>query len=639
MINAKSLAGVYVHTGILNNKKENKGITLIALVITIIVLLILAGISIQAITNTQLFEKSKIAKEEDKKAQIKEYLNLKLVGEQTSSYDKEKTVIIENTRKEVKEEELKKYGKDIEIKNIEKNNEEVYFYVIIDNEAYKVSLKGAEYIGKRNTNNIELAKGDIEFIYNPTDWTNGKVKVEIKANKNIDGYSLEYKTKDNNTWTKYIKELEVDKNQDIYARLSGVLGQTVVATGTIANIDRLKPKEFTPKVTVTTNSITIEATTTDQEKTSDDECSGIAGYRFSKDNGVNWTDWQTSGNYTFNGLTHQTNYQIKIQVKDNAQNIITVDTNGKTETLKYTVVFNGNGATSGNTQSQVFIYGTTENLNQNGFIRNGYVFKGWSTSQTGEKVYSDKENISVTNNMTLYAVWEQIKISLNTQSAEILAGNTYQLTATVNPYEARNTALTWASSDNSTATVNEYGLVTGKSCGITTITVTNGTYTATATIRVNEYLQYYGDLKNSKTGGFSIYRNGTNSTYDEQGTSNGLYATVNVQGYTAAYVSNNKVDLSKVSTLVFGYGMSENYVGLTLYLKTGVTNNKNADDDFIIADGLYKKMTETYKEERGEINVWVGNVSSAYLKVYMWRGYEHHDFSFFNTNYYILAKP
>ena len=38
-------------------KPENKGITLIALVITIIILLILATISIQSLTNTGLFQK------------------------------------------------------------------------------------------------------------------------------------------------------------------------------------------------------------------------------------------------------------------------------------------------------------------------------------------------------------------------------------------------------------------------------------------------------------------------------------------------------------------------------------------------------------------------------------------------------
>ena len=49
--------------------KELKGITLIALVITIVILLILAGISISAITNQGLFEKAKEAKEKTEVAQ------------------------------------------------------------------------------------------------------------------------------------------------------------------------------------------------------------------------------------------------------------------------------------------------------------------------------------------------------------------------------------------------------------------------------------------------------------------------------------------------------------------------------------------------------------------------------------------
>lgn len=50
----------------------NKGITLVALVITIIILLILAGISITAITQTGLFEKAKQAKNAMENAETKE---------------------------------------------------------------------------------------------------------------------------------------------------------------------------------------------------------------------------------------------------------------------------------------------------------------------------------------------------------------------------------------------------------------------------------------------------------------------------------------------------------------------------------------------------------------------------------------
>ena len=56
--------------------KEEKGITLVVLVITIIVLLILAGVSIQAINNTGLFANAKKAKEKSIEAQLKEEISL-----------------------------------------------------------------------------------------------------------------------------------------------------------------------------------------------------------------------------------------------------------------------------------------------------------------------------------------------------------------------------------------------------------------------------------------------------------------------------------------------------------------------------------------------------------------------------------
>ena len=52
--------------------KTNKGITLVALVITIIILLILAGISIQALTQTNLFNQAKCAKNATENSQKEE---------------------------------------------------------------------------------------------------------------------------------------------------------------------------------------------------------------------------------------------------------------------------------------------------------------------------------------------------------------------------------------------------------------------------------------------------------------------------------------------------------------------------------------------------------------------------------------
>lgn len=67
--------------------KTNKGITLVSLVITIILLLILAGVTIATLGGENgLFSNAKKAKEETEKAEAQEILNLKISSAYTKSY-------------------------------------------------------------------------------------------------------------------------------------------------------------------------------------------------------------------------------------------------------------------------------------------------------------------------------------------------------------------------------------------------------------------------------------------------------------------------------------------------------------------------------------------------------------------------
>ena len=74
--------------------KENKGITLIALVITIIVLLILAGVSIATLTgNNGILTQTQKAKEEYNQATIKEKIQSEALGsidQETGKFNEEK---------------------------------------------------------------------------------------------------------------------------------------------------------------------------------------------------------------------------------------------------------------------------------------------------------------------------------------------------------------------------------------------------------------------------------------------------------------------------------------------------------------------------------------------------------------------
>ncbi len=73
----------------LERSKKSKGITLIALVVTIIVLLILAGISISMLTaNNGIMSKTATSKEETRGATVKEYVDLWKLDKTVANYAK-----------------------------------------------------------------------------------------------------------------------------------------------------------------------------------------------------------------------------------------------------------------------------------------------------------------------------------------------------------------------------------------------------------------------------------------------------------------------------------------------------------------------------------------------------------------------
>lgn len=78
-------------------------------------------------------------------------------------------------------------------------------------------------------------------------------------------------------------------------------------------------------------------------------------------------------------------------------------------------------------------------------------------------------------------------VTLNKNNTTIYTGRTETLTATIQPADATNKAVTWTSDNTGVATINN-GVVTGVSVGTATITVktTDGGFTATCIVKVEE---------------------------------------------------------------------------------------------------------------------------------------------------------
>ena len=117
--------------------------------------------------------------------------------------------------------------------------------------------------------------------------------------------------------------------------------------------------------------------------------------------------------YSFNGWNSSKSGSGKSITNDtivSSKNNQTIYAQWKANT--YTVKYNGNGNTSGNTANSSHTYDVSKRLTANGFYRTGYTFNGWNTSSNGygTNYYNQQSVINLTakNGATfnLYAKWQ-----------------------------------------------------------------------------------------------------------------------------------------------------------------------------------------------------------------------------------------
>ena len=190
---------------------------MVALVVTIVVLLILASISIQGITRTGIFRAAEDTKLEHKRASIATTLQTKLKINETEQIRGTDEEIIKATYEDVKNdlEEIKKAGgKDIEVGEVtseEKNGKtEWFFEVKVDGDVYKVGLDGSDYLGKED----ELSP--VIQIKNATATTN-TITATVTTRRN-EGGKIEYYIKEKGA-SKFDLAGTTDQNTFKYTKL------------------------------------------------------------------------------------------------------------------------------------------------------------------------------------------------------------------------------------------------------------------------------------------------------------------------------------------------------------------------------------------------------------------------------------
>lgn len=288
---------------------------MIALVVTIIVLLILAGITIAMITGDNgILGQAGQAKIDTEVKQYQEKIDE--IKTRTLSRDYQGNLdgfldkLVEKIKKDSMFENAQEVSANYETDIVTVITEEGYIFDVTIHETTYVGIKGEE---------TDITKINVTFAKEPSSWTNKKVKVTLTANSN--SVNIEYKINDGE-WQKYNGNIEIEDNgTKITARARNNEDKTGPETEeTIDIIDRLQPRDFTPTITPGKTSLKIIANVEDEDATEIDGKSGIKGYKFSSNNGGNWTDLKEENTYTFENLQQNQTYQIKVKAIDNAGN-------------------------------------------------------------------------------------------------------------------------------------------------------------------------------------------------------------------------------------------------------------------------------------------------------------------------------
>ena len=287
---------------------SNAAITLIALIITIIVLLILAGVTLNMVMgDSGIFSKANNAKNKTEVAQYEEELRMCILELQTDTATNGTTFNMETIKNKLVE----------KVKELE-NTDDIEFPTEETETKLEGTYKGYEfYVDDKYAAHIgDKATGiRLTTSLNPSGWTNQNVTatITIKSNNGLKKIVPQGESEITLNGEKeyIITKSDIAENTTFTYEVTDSQNNTQTKTAIINTIDKDPPADFTITAENTENGLQITGTTTDSK-------SGIDKYEY-------YAKKSTDGDYTkyesnpITGLANGT-YNIKVIAYDKAGN-------------------------------------------------------------------------------------------------------------------------------------------------------------------------------------------------------------------------------------------------------------------------------------------------------------------------------
>ena len=585
---------------------KNKGITLIALAITVVVLLILVGVTISQVTENGMFNISNTAKDNVNKSEEKEILNTSAIS-----------AISKSSKAKVEETHLKTYldknvgeeGKDYTIKRADDNskNFEIKFikteheYVILEDGTV---LEKDEYQGTITTDSNEV------------------IIIEVGTSKEITVDTSG--TKEPVTWSSSNDAVAKVRVEDVTntktAKIDGISnGENIIITAKLSNgqsIERKVTVQTSPSA-VKINDVEVDIG--DGQKTKKIEAK-IEPETANVNRELTWTSSDPNivtvddaGNVTGKAMGSAI---ITVVTKNGKKDTCTVSVHATPKSIKInpaTVTLDRSGT---NTQKLTVSYEPSYSDRQTSITWRSYdtniVTVDASGNITGKangetKIEAKTANGKIaTCNVHVQTSLKSIALNRTSLGLDLSGTKTGKLTVSYNPTGANvNTGIMWSSSNNNVATVDNSGNVTAKANGgaIITAKAQNGS-TATCSVGVQTTITSISINEQNK----SINLNQT------------LQLTANVNPSSTSeklqWISSN----TNVAT-VDSNGLVRPKTGGTVTITVkGSTSGKSATCQVTVINYMIVNLDQHYHDGAGTMSPWSGTIAAGATRaeVSMW---------------------
>ena len=293
--------------------KNKSGITLIALVITIIVLIILAGVAISlTLGENGLLTKAKQAKTDYNLAKEKEELELEITNIQIEIMSQEnRTATLNDLYARI---DKNKYTIELSFDPVATtanvNSTPTYSVVNKIGSMYYFTVDSKLVI-----TDVETRGPKVSYItFSDITWNSGKASITLSTKEQG---TIEYKIGETGIYQSGTTISNLSHGDTVYARINNSGEYTEEETKVI--YDGTAPEEFT----VTTSDVTYKSMKIKTTGTTDNQ-TGLASYTYVAETGGNIvqeiTD-QTITEYQITGLTDNTEYVVYMLAYDNAGNV------------------------------------------------------------------------------------------------------------------------------------------------------------------------------------------------------------------------------------------------------------------------------------------------------------------------------